>query len=174
MSVSLVLSYNDIREDRSQKCDDDTVFSFFSRCSCRHQRFHSSFFHSNSSNVSYFRKKFAMMSSLIDTLNNVSLNMSIYAGFIEWVAGNVGNGITIILFCGGPLRATRTAPFIMVLATLNIIYLNHSLLPKGISAVNRSFDGTFGNEILCIFRYFVPYSFITLIFSLLCWLAVDR
>ena len=114
------------------------------------------------------------MSSLIDTLNNVSLNMSIYAGFIEWVAGNAGNGITMILFCDGPLRATRTAPFIMVLATLNIIYLNHSLLPKGISAVNRSFDGTFGNEILCIFRYFVPYSFITLIFSLLCWLAFDR
>lgn len=114
------------------------------------------------------------MSSLIDTLNNISLNICIYVGLIEWVAGNVGNGITLILFSQRPLRLTRTAPYLMTLAILNVIYLNHILLTKGIAAANHSFDGTFGSEIVCYFRYFTPYTFITLIFSLLCWLAFDR
>jgi hypothetical protein len=114
------------------------------------------------------------MTSLIDTLNNITLRICIYVGFVEWVPGNVGNGITLILFSQDPLRANRTAPYLITLSILNIIYLNYILLTKGIAAVNHSFDGTFGNEIVCYCHYPIPFGFITLIFCLLCWLAFDR
>ncbi len=114
------------------------------------------------------------MSSTVDTLNNISLKIPIYIGFTELVVASVGNGLTIIIFRKKPLRSTRTAPYIMILAITNIIYLTHALLTRGIAALHNQFDATFGNDILCRFRSFMPYTFVTIIMSLLSWIAFDR
>ena len=62
----------------------------------------------------------------------------------------------------------------MLLVVLNIIYLNHTILTRRIAAKNRTFDATFGSDVMCRFHSFVPYTCITLLFALLSWLAFDR
>jgi hypothetical protein len=124
--------------------------------------------------VLLFRAQSRHMSSLIDTLNNISLKIPIYVGFTELVVALVGNGLTIMIFRKNPLRSTRTAPCIMILAIMNIIYLTHGLLTRGIAALHNQFDATFGNDILCRFRSFMPYTCVTIIMSLLSLIACDR
>jgi hypothetical protein len=114
------------------------------------------------------------MSSATDTVNNIFFNICIYVGSIEWVMGTVGNGLTIMVLRQAPLWSTRTATCLMVLAVMNIIYLNHALLTRAMAALYHQFDTTFGNDILCRFRYFVPYVSKTIILSLLSWIAFDR
>jgi multisubunit Na+/H+ antiporter MnhB subunit len=114
------------------------------------------------------------MSSSIDTFNNISLKIPIYVGFTELVVALVGNGLTIMIFREKPLRSTRTAPCMMILAIMNTIYLTHALLTRGIAALHNQFDATFGNDILCRFRSFMPYTFVTIIMSILSWIAFDR
>jgi hypothetical protein len=62
----------------------------------------------------------------------------------------------------------------MILALMNIIYLTHGLLTRGIAALRNLFDATFGNDILCRFRSFMPYTCLTIIMSILSWIAFDR
>jgi len=114
------------------------------------------------------------MSSTIDTFNNITLKIIIYVGFTELVAAIVSNGLTIMIFRQDPLRSTRTAPCLMILAIMNMIYLSHSLLTRGIAALHNQFDATFGNDIACRFRSFMPYSCITIILSIFSWIAFDR
>jgi hypothetical protein len=113
------------------------------------------------------------MATLIDSLNDITLDIFMYAGLIEWVACIIGNGLTLLVFSRAPLYSTRTAPYLMALAAMNLVYLTHGLLTRGIAAANGLFDATFGNDIACRFRYFVPYISITMIFSLLSWMAFD-
>jgi multisubunit Na+/H+ antiporter MnhB subunit len=124
--------------------------------------------------VILFREQSRHMSSSIDTLNSISLKIPIYVGFTELVVALVGNGLTIIIFRKNPLRSTRTAPCIMILAIMNIIYLTLGLLTRGIASLRNQFDTTFGNDILCRFRSFIAYTCITIIMSLLSWIAFDR
>jgi hypothetical protein len=114
------------------------------------------------------------MSSLINTLNNISLNIYIYVGLVELVVGTVGNGLTIIVFSQAPLRSTRAVPCIITLAVVNIIFLNYILISRAIAATNGRFDYTFGSNILCVARYFIPYTSVYIVFLLLSWMAIDR
>jgi multisubunit Na+/H+ antiporter MnhB subunit len=116
----------------------------------------------------------AIMSSLINTLNNISLNIYIYVGLVELVVGTVGNVLTIIVFSQAPLRSTRTMPCIIALAVVNIIFLNYALISRAIVAIYGRFDYTFGSNILCAVRYFIPYTSMCIAFLLLSWMAIDR
>jgi len=114
------------------------------------------------------------MSSLINTLNSISLNIYIYVGFFELVIGTVGNALTIIVFSQAPLRSTRTAPCIIAVAVVNMIFLNYALISRAIAATHGQFDYTFGSDILCAVRYFLPYTTMCIAFFLLSWIAIDR
>jgi multisubunit Na+/H+ antiporter MnhB subunit len=97
-----------------------------------------------------------------------------YVGLVELVVGTVGNGLTIIVFSQAPLRSTRTVPCIIVLAVVNIIFLNYILISRAIAATNGRFDYTFGSNILCAVRYFLPCTTMCMAFLLLSWMAIDR
>jgi hypothetical protein len=114
------------------------------------------------------------MSSLINTLNSISLNICIYVGLAEVVIGTVGSGLTIIVFSQAPLRSASTVPCIIALAVVNIIFLNYVLISKRIAATYGRSDYTFGSNILCSARYFIPYTSMSTAFLLLSWIAIDR
>jgi hypothetical protein len=114
------------------------------------------------------------MSSLSDVLNSISLNIFIYVGLVELVVGTVGNGLTIMVFSRAPLRSTRTVPCIITLAVMNIIFLNYILISRLIAALSGRFDYSFGNNIVCHVRYFIPYTTMSIVFFLLSWIAIDR
>jgi hypothetical protein len=115
-----------------------------------------------------------IMSSLINTLNSISLNIYIYVGLVEVVVGTVGNGLTIIVFSQAPLRSTRTVPCIIAVAVVNIIFSNYVLISRAIVATYGGFDYTFGSNMLCAVRYFLPYTTMCIAFFLLSWIAIDR
>jgi hypothetical protein len=116
----------------------------------------------------------AIMSSLINTLNSISLNIYIYVGLVELVVGTVGNGLTIIVFSQAPLRSTRTVPCIITLAVVNIIFLNYALISRTIAATRGRLDYMFGSNILCVARNFGSYTLLSIAFLLLSWIAIDR
>ena len=114
------------------------------------------------------------MSSLIDTLNNISFIIYLYVGVVEEVASTVSNGLTIMVFSRAPLRATRTSLSVITLAVMNMLFLSYALISRAIAAAYRQFDFTFGNSILCAARYFIPNTTMSIIFFLLSWIAFDR
>ncbi len=114
------------------------------------------------------------MSSLINTLNSISFNIYIYVGLVELVVGTVGSGLTIIVFSQAPLRSTRAAPCIITVAVVNVVFLNYVLISRGTAGIYGRFDYTFGSNILCPVRYFLPYTSVCTAFLLLSWIAIDR
>jgi hypothetical protein len=114
------------------------------------------------------------MSSLINTLNSISLNIYIYVGLVELVVGTVGNALTILVFSQAPLRSTRTVPCIIVLAIVNMIFLNYALISRAIAATHGRFDYMFGSNVLCVARYFGAYTLMSIAFLILSWIAIDR
>jgi multisubunit Na+/H+ antiporter MnhB subunit len=97
-----------------------------------------------------------------------------YVGFVELVVGTVGNVLTIIVFSQAPLRSTRTVPCIIAVAVVNMIFTNYVLISRGTAATYGRFDYTFGSNILCAVRYFLPYTTMCIAFFLLSWIAIDR
>ena len=95
-------------------------------------------------------------------------------GCVELVVGKIGNGLTIMVFSQAPLRSTRTVPCIIALAVVNIIFLNYTLVSRVIAGSHGVFDITFGRNILCATRYFIPYTSMTIVFLILSWISIDR
>ena len=114
------------------------------------------------------------MSSIISTLDDINFYVYVYVGLTELVIGTIGNALTVILFGQAPLRATRTALTIIVLAILNTIYLDFAITLRVMAGIRRQNDTTFGSDVLCRFFLFILYGCATAIVGLLVCIAVDR
>ena len=114
------------------------------------------------------------MSSVADTLDNMNFYIYVYAGLVELVVGTLGNALTILVFCQAPLRSTRTAPTLIVLAILNTIYLDLAVTLRVIAGIRRQTDTTLGIEFICRIFYFALNGSINAALALLSWIAVDR
>ena len=114
------------------------------------------------------------MSSVTDILDSLNFYIYVYAGLIELVVGTLGNALTIIVFSQAPLRSTRTAPTLIVLAIMNIIYLDFAVTLRVIAGTRRQSDATLGIELLCRIYYFVLNSSTSTVLGLLSWIAIDK
>ena len=111
------------------------------------------------------------MSSIISTLDDINFYVYVYVGLTELVIGTIGNALTVILFGQAPLRATRSALTIIVLAILNTIYLDFAITLRVMAGIRRQNDTTFGSDVLCRFFLFVLYGCATTIVGLLVCIA---
>ena len=114
------------------------------------------------------------MLSVTFTMKEIILNIYTYVGTIEIVLGTIGNILTLLIYRQDPLRSTRTAPYIMILAVLNTIFLNGNAIPRLIVSVWREYDTTFGSEFVCPLRTTILWTCLTVIMLTLPWLAFDR
>jgi hypothetical protein len=114
------------------------------------------------------------MSSLIPTLMEITRNLHIFLGPTVVILGTVGNVLTLLVYSQNPLRSTRTAPYIMLLAVLSTIYLDSNVIPRFFVTIWRQTDTAFGYDIVCRVRSLVLWSCVTVIMLLLSCLAFDR
>ena len=114
------------------------------------------------------------MSSVIPTLLEINRNAYVYLGTTVVTLGTVGNVLTLLVYSQNPLRATRTAPYIMLLAVMNTIYLDCNVIPRVYVSIWRQSDTAFGYDVLCRVRSVILWSCATVIMLLLPWLAFDR
>ena len=114
------------------------------------------------------------MSSLIPTLQEAKRNAYIYLGSTVVILGTVGNLLTLLVYSQHPLRSTRTAPYIMLLAVLSTIFLDCNVVPRVYVTLWRQSDTAFGYDIVCRLRSLILWSCVTVIMLLLPYLAFDR
>ena len=114
------------------------------------------------------------MSSAIPTLQEINRNVYIYGGPTVVILGTVGNILTLLVFSQNPLRSTRTAPYIMLLAVLSTIYLDCNVIPRFLVTLWRQTDTAFGYDIVCRLRSLILWSCVTVVMLLLPYLAFDR
>ena len=114
------------------------------------------------------------MSTVSATLDNINFYIYVYVGLIELAVGTIGNALTIIAFSQAPLRSTRTAPVLILIAILNTIYLDFAVTLRSIAGTRHQTDSTLGSEFLCRIFYFVLNSSMDAALGLLSLVAVDR
>ena len=114
------------------------------------------------------------MSSTVTIVREVMLNMYIYVGMIEVTLGTIGNILTMIIFTQNPLRSTRSAPFLIFLSLLNLIYLDLNVFPNIIVNYWGQSDSSFGSDVICILRTWFLWTCITISTLLFSWLVFDR
>ena len=114
------------------------------------------------------------MSTLAATIAELTLNIYIYAGITVVSVGTIGNLMTILIYSRSPLRSTRTAPYIILLAILGTLFLNGNIIPRTIISLWRQSDTAFGQDIVCRVRSLILWSSVTIFMLLSSWLAIDR
>jgi hypothetical protein len=115
-----------------------------------------------------------MSTTLTATITEITLNIYIYAGITVLVIGSIGNMLTVLIYSQNPLRSTRTAPYIILLAILNTIFLNGNIIPRSIVSIWRQSDTAFGQDIVCRLRSLILWSSVSISMLLSSWLAIDR
>ena len=114
------------------------------------------------------------MSTPTSTITEITRNIYIYAGITVLIVGSIGNILTVLIYSQNPFRSTRTAPYIIVLAIINTIFLNGNIIPRSIVSIWRQSDTAFGQDILCRLRSLILWSSVSSSMLLSSWLAIDR